>query len=110
MRWYAEIAFRFPKFTCPPPNASEHAAMQTFQKPFSEYVMLPAKSPCIGCRDVPLFGLIQFAPRRDVARYEAVAFGGRQRCGMIVSGMRVGHFSSQRRAGRRSSSSMACRR
>lgn len=87
----------------------EHPAMQTAQERFAQDISLAAECPLVGFENVLLLKLVEFFVQRDVRREQPVAFLGREWCSAMIRFGRAGHFSSQRRAGRRRSSSIDLR-
>src|SRR5579863_1363005 len=106
---YTEITFGRTVISRPSPNPIEHTAMETSEESFVEDSSLAGKRPTIGLGDVLLFEFVEFAAQRDMRRDKRIEVRRGQRRGVIIGMEEVRHFSSQRRAGRRNSSSIRWR-
>src|SRR5262249_36324489 len=106
----AEIAFRRPVFSGPPPDPIEHTPVKAFEKTIPENEVAAVKRPTVGRGDVLLLKLIQLAASSNVRGNEAFALVGRRRRAMIISIEGADHLPPQRRAGPRNNSSISCRR
>src|SRR5579863_7269611 len=102
LEWiYADVLDGRTPLARPGPHGAEHPSVESEEDALVQHVALARERPAVGIVDTNLLGLVQFAPKRDVGRDQALPLFGRERRGRAVGFAveRVAHPTSHSRRG-----------